>query len=471
MAKQGLVVRVINISQIQSIHERTHELRRQSQLPLAIIVLAILAILLAGGCSSDGGAFSFAPQSAAPVNSVIPRVGHVTNSTAYIHWTSELPGSGVVSYGKTEQLGTTVPDSGTNLNHRAVLTGLEPNTRYFYQVSVQTQQGASDSAVYAFNTAVNPDTSFTFLSMGDNRGPNLAADLKASTPAFVRIVNLAVSHTEAKFTLHVGDLFYGDTHLDNVNSLYATYQKTVAALHPIMPVHYSPGNHEMKEITSPHITDPLTLFNNNFEQDITFPNNLTVTGKDKVNYSFNGTCYSFDCGNTHFVSLDSCRWFNDGTIPEYGMYYVHTAEVNWLDADLTAAQANGVRHIVVFGHANAFQEPNPPSGYDDRYMGTYSTQRDLFWAVLEKHNVDVYVCGHAHTFNDGLAQSTTNPDTNGKGFKVVQWLNGNSGSVKPPNGEGENDWTLWTVNGDQLTATLYDDQNHIVKTVNFTSRQ
>ncbi len=79
-----------------------------------------------------------------------------TSGTADISWNTDEPASSFVRYG-TNPLALTmsVSASGYRLNHSLLLTGLNPDTTYFYQIVSQDEAG---------NTATTPTASFTTLS-------------------------------------------------------------------------------------------------------------------------------------------------------------------------------------------------------------------------------------------------------------------------------------------------------------------
>jgi hypothetical protein len=271
--------------------------------------------------------------------------------------------------------------------------------------------------------------------------------------AFTKIINLIIQR-KPSFVINCGDLFVatgtpGAT-LEQLRLLYESFKRATDPLAGDTSYLISPGNHEMG-ITG---IDTLAIFNEELPQ----PDQLQ---------NFKGTCYSWDWGNTHLASIDSCR-FDPNMYPDQpakGIGYLSDTEINWLDNDLKDAQARKVRHLIVFSHINGYanNDPNYPTYYnsDPNFseagnLGTFPTQRDKFWAVLQKYKIDAYICGHQH--------ETVIKNING----VLHWCNGNSGSGSA---DGNNEWTLWTINGDNITADLYNEYGVKKYTQNITSQQ
>jgi phosphodiesterase/alkaline phosphatase D-like protein len=63
-----------------------------------------------------------------------PYVQGVTASSAVICWVSQHPGSGVVEYGKTPELGRKEAEARIGRRHAVALTGLDPGSTYHYRV-------------------------------------------------------------------------------------------------------------------------------------------------------------------------------------------------------------------------------------------------------------------------------------------------------------------------------------------------
>lgn len=134
---------------------------------------------------------------------------------------------------------------------------------------------------------------------------------------------------------------------------------------------------------------------------ITCGNNDLIEKKysDAFNYyitmenAFANSVHAWDLGFTHFVCLNSNTdsTYVDGIGSVGG--YANTnaflqAQADWLDAHLTEvrARSNKPRWIVVYAHLSPFTVGR-----------TVRLQRWV--AVLEKHKVDVFLCGHNHAYS------------------------------------------------------------------------
>ena len=83
------------------------------------------------------------PNTTAPSVDSVASFG-VTNSTAMISWTTDVPANTVLAYGTTPALGqfTTVQEE-LSANHGVTLTGLNPGTTYYFAAISTTAGGAS----------------------------------------------------------------------------------------------------------------------------------------------------------------------------------------------------------------------------------------------------------------------------------------------------------------------------------------
>ena len=370
-----------------------------------------------------------------------PRVGRVTATEAVVSWDLQSPAHSAISYrvaGEREFTGKVLSNKETT-RHSVTITNLKPDTVHEFQVEGHPTVGS-------FRTAAADTTKFVFVTMGDNRGQSDDDDIKGLPQPFINIINDAVKRSPV-FAVNVGDLFYGkNSDISKFQLLYQSFKTAIQPLASTTSYLISPGNHEMSPFKSskdPVGFDPVALFNQEFQQ----PGPLQ---------GYEGFVFSWDWGKVHLVSIATNHFDTKLSPPHYGMYTISDAQITWLDTDLQKAKSNGAQFILVFGHSNAYVNPSwpksdPPLADLDN---TDSKQRDKFWAVLTKYKADIYVCGHQHLFDDSIT-------VNG----VVQWLNGNSGSVvdgKP------NQYTVWTVNGSTLTAELVNDAGVTTYTRTFT---
>ena len=356
-----------------------------------------------------------------------PRLGLITASTATIYWDTDKPSIGAIEWGSSRDYVHSLKGIDPTTAHRFTLTGLSPASTYYYRI----KSGVNVSDGDKFSTAALPGMDFEFITMCDNRRRSLEAELIGVSEPFSRIIALSAA-TNAAFTIHGGDIFYG---AGDYAAHKIQYSKFKEATHPLasrMPFLVVPGNHEMHPRSGEDVKffDRLLLFNQQFAQP-------------EVLEGYPGTCFSWDWGNSHFACLDSCHNYPD--LEKGGMHYLSDEVINWLAKDLSEARDRKVRHICVVGHTNAF----PREGHEDDHigLGRYPEQLEKFWAVLAANNVDAYICGHVHASDDNIIKDG-----------VLQWLNGDSGVVdEPDGGRGFNHWTLWKVSGDTVTAELIND--------------
>ena len=390
----------------------------RSPIARALFAAAVAACLVAG--------LPLAVQALGSIHIISgPNAVRISGSTVTVTWTTDKAKAGLVEWGKKKgQYAHKVKETATSTNHTVVITGLAQNTTYHYKVLT----GTAKSADAKFTTANFSDGPFTFANMGDNRGHSPDEDSVNVTPSFQNVLNAAVAKNPA-FTVHVGDIFIGHSNLATTQKMYnvfkAAIQPLIAASSAPYPFTISPGNHEMRpactgtraagEEACTADFDPFALFNQEFPSQ---PQNGPS--------GYVGTAFSFDYGNSHFASIDACRFDANATTEDSDLYDLHDAVINWLDADLAAAQQAHVRHIFVFGHPEAWA----PDGI--RWSaGSSGTQADLY-AVANK--VAVGSSGTILASQDGV---TWSPQVSGTSatLRGVAWgLNngvavGDSGTI------------------------------------------
>ena len=102
------------------------------------ILLAALLVCTIAAAQTSSGRTAQAPYGSAQITNG-PVAEYVTDAACTVGWSTSAPGKMIVRYGPNrEQMTQTssVVDSKDGRNHHAQLTGLQPNTQYFFEVVV-----------------------------------------------------------------------------------------------------------------------------------------------------------------------------------------------------------------------------------------------------------------------------------------------------------------------------------------------
>ncbi len=216
---------------------------REHKPAIAIIVALLLLWLIA------------TPASASPLTITNVSSGNITQTTATITWTTDEPANSTVNYWYTAPPGLTASNSTFDSNHTVNLTGLDPNTTYYYQVSSSDESGnttVDDNSghFYSFKTmmlastlsavsATNiTDTSATITWTTDELG-NSTVHYGNSTPPSLTASNstFVTSHSITLTGLTPDTLYYYDVSSSNsegtttVSPGHGTYYTFTTAVH------------------------------------------------------------------------------------------------------------------------------------------------------------------------------------------------------------------------------------------------
>lgn len=272
-----------------------------------------------------------------------PYVQGVTAYSAVICWVSQHPGSGVVEYGKTPELGRKETDPRVRRRHVVALAGLDPCSTYHYRVG---GVGESSSRGSLRTAPVGEDYRFRFAVVGDS-GSGGKGQLAVAA---------LLGCLEPDLVLHTGDVVYPagqERHYDR--RFFAPYRNLIKTV-PVFPVL---GNHDVMRGDG-------TAFLENFHPTLESP-------RGTKRY------YSFDWGNTHFIALDSELYHGDrGSDPE--------RQKDFLEQDLAASRK---RWKVAFLHRSPYGS--------SRHGGDGRVREDLE-PLFARHAVDLVFSGHDHVY-------------------------------------------------------------------------
>lgn len=294
-----------------------------------------------------------------------------------IRWRNSLQNLGRVNYGTAAgTLNQTVDEAvapaaapASGFDHVVTLTGLSPDTTYFYSIGSGSDTLAS-GADYTFHTSPVPGTATDtrIWVVGDcGRGNQFQWDVRdayyswtgARTPDLCLMLgdNAYESGTDAEYTTGFFDI-------------YPTMFRK-------MPLWSTLGNHDANNgSTSPTANFP-------YFDIFTFPTNGEVGGVASGTERY----YSFDYGNIHIINLDS-QTSNRNTIEGTGS---DGPMATWLRVDLASTTKPWI--IVMFHHP-----PYSKGSHDSDTEGQLVQMRTNFAPIFDAGGVDLVLLGHSHSY-------------------------------------------------------------------------
>ncbi|GLB39268.1 putative iron/zinc purple acid phosphatase-like protein C [Lyophyllum shimeji] len=329
-----------------------------------------------------------------------------------------------IAYGSS----TTYPTSRTYNNH-VRLSGLHPNTKYYYLVansvesaySFTTPREAGDHT--PFSTAVVVDLG-TMGAMGLSTHVGNGADNPLGPNDTNTIQSLIQHQSEFDLILHAGDIAYADywlkeeiqgylpnTTIQDGAKVYETILESffdelqpVTAFKPYM---VGPGNHEAN-CDNGGTTDH--RYNVSYDVSICLPGQTNFTGY--INHwrmpgnesgGRDNFWYSFDHGMVHYIQLSTETDLGNGLLgpdepngPEaenggpFGRY--PNEQVDWLKKDLESVDRQKTPWVVVAGH-----RPWYVSASNDSSTICLGCQQ-AFEPLFHQFSVDLVLSGHVHAY-------------------------------------------------------------------------
>ena len=281
------------------------------------------------------------------------------------------------------------------ISHHALLTGLEPDSRYRYGVlhdRIAHVEGGT------LRTAPGRRARFTFTCFGD-QGTSATCD-PFGTPASGHVVT-GVEQIDPLFVLVAGDLSYANQHSDPPRAWSAWFNMidVSARRRPWMP---AAGNHEVERGNGTH---GLAAYQSRFLlPDNSEPtDDLAADGEADGEIAgggdphgggpdVTGLWYAFTVSGVRFVILqndDVC--YQDGSML-YIRGYSGGRQRAWLHWTLRRARADpDIDWIIVCMHQTAVSSAERHNGAD---LGIRQEWLPLFDAFA----VDLVLCGHEHHY-------------------------------------------------------------------------
>ena len=294
----------------------------------------------------------------------IPYLQSGTPSSIVVKWRTDVATDSVVRYGTTPStLNLSESDPAATTEHEVQLTGLSPDTKYYYSVgtsSITLAGGDSDHFVVTPPVAGTAKPTRIWV-IGDSGTANASAI--AVRDAFLNFTG----PQDPDLWMMLGDNAYPD-------GTDSEYQAAVFDIYPQLltkSVLWSTlGNHDGHTADSASESGP-------YYDIFTLPRNGEAGGVPSGTEAY----YSFDYGNIHFICLES---YETDRSPSGAM-------MTWLELDL---QANDKEWVIAFWH----HPPYTKGSHDSDNEGQLIDMRENAVPILEQYGVDLVLTGHSHSY-------------------------------------------------------------------------
>ena len=354
---------------------------------------------------------------ASPINLLRgPYLQSGSSTSLVVCWRTDWYINSVVRYGTNPaSLDFVLTNDTSKTEHAVLLTGLLPDTAYFYEVGAANLV-LSGGADHRFVTAPTNARPVRFWAIGDfGNGSQKQYDVRDAYQQFLENTNHPPGRTD--LWLMLGDNAY-DTGADG------EYQRGVFDAYPGLlrqsVVWPTIGNHDVDANGETEQYPYLEIFN------------LPRHGEAGGVASGSERYYSFDYANIHFVCLDATSSDRSAGAPM----------LTWLEQDLMATDKDW---IVAFWH----QPPYTFGTHNSDFEVDLIQMRENALPILERYGVDLVLCGHSHVYERsclldghyGFANSLT------AGMVLDSSLGQEPAYRKPAGGIGANRGTVYVVCG------------------------
>ncbi len=274
------------------------------------------------------------------------------NTEMLIIWQTANSNSCRVDWGTDESysIGTqTTSEFGTDHQHKLILTGLTPGTKYFYKVTINNTELKTGNFM---SGVADNETAISFYAYGDTRTYPEDHDVVAK-----KILDEIALHPESQsIMMFSGDFVqYGNTEESWTNEFFDPQYTNIQTLISRIPYLTTMGNHEGQGL----------LFGKYY------PYPQFASGR---------YYYSFDFGPVHFTILD-----------QYIPYTPGSDQYTWLENDLAKSTK---QWKIIMDHEPGWSAYPLSGGHSNNI-----TVQNFIHPLCLKYGVQFVVSGHNHYYS------------------------------------------------------------------------
>ena len=367
-----------------------------------------------------------------------------------------------------DETGTCVASALTNTHNHCAISGLKPDTRYTFSVTVkhelwgagvrwdwdpQVQGLVQRDRVYRNEFRTLPDPTlpltqpFSFVVMGDfGVGIRKPSTSKKRQYEVAQALERAVTEYDARLVLTTGDNIYASKRFllwtddtgDEDDDWFFTYFQPYRYVLNRIPVYPSIGNHDTQE-TEEHDDRDQVMDNLYLRERLA---GEEAAGRASVSP---GLFYRFRASSEiEFVCIDTSKehFFRRGRLYDYPKHW------EFLEKAFPAPSTEDpVKWRIPFGH-------HPPYCAGPQHHNTRGMERLI--ALFQRSGVRAHFSGHEHNFQhsrvDGIDYFVS-----GAGAKIRRRTPDDFTSARTVSWSGECHFLLVTVDGDRMTVRAFGE--------------
>ena len=283
-----------------------------------------------------------------------------------LRWRTDSASMSALNFGiQFNNLDQSFIDTTLKTEHIVELSGLDPNTRYFYELYSTADTLLKKDSMHYFMTSplVGENQLVRIWALGDCGTKN--DNQRAVRDAYYDFIDS--SHTD--LILLLGDNAYeSGTDQQYQSAIFENMYENILKRSVLWS---TVGNHDLYTSNASTQSGP-------YYDIFSFPTQGECGGIPSGTESY----YAFDYSNIHFIVLNS----NDTSKLTVGgtMY-------NWCENDLQNADADWT---IVFFHHPPYTKGNHDSDTEKELV----KMRNNFIPLLESYGVDLVLCGHSHSY-------------------------------------------------------------------------
>jgi len=341
-----------------------------------------------------------------------PYLQKATDSSITIKWITGTAMISSINYGTDMNVVQNVTDNTPKCKHEIEISGLQSNTKYFYEIINN-------------NNVVIPAANDLYFKTYPKTGEEIA--LKAWI--------LGDSGKDGVDQRNVRDAYYNYVGMDHTDMILFLGDNAYdfGYIHETQEALFKPYSEKLKNTTA------WSTRGNHDNADVYFEMfNFPKSGECGGLASGSEAYYSYDYGNVHFIVLDS---YNSSRAINGPMY-------NWCLADI---QNTSAKWIIAYWH----HPPYTMGSYNSDNGDVFTDMRENFLPILEDNGVDLVLSGHSHSYERSylLNGHYGTSDTFDESLYTYGPTGNGSGNVNDPYIKDNCGGTVYVVSGSSSKAT------------------